>query len=266
MSFLTKKGSSASRTERNHIRALLKKSGQGNSIAFTQVFTCYANFLSCYFYTLGYTDADARNREIEKTLVKIWKYLPYTKRVSDLERFLFIQLGDEQPLEGREFPELHAYLANLRHEHRFLLVARIFERWNYKELKLALRANEKEIAFELMTVKSKLIGFQSHLLKLQEKARIVQISELLEGNISEKNSRKIETQIATEYSSLQFKADWLAYRCELAELLESIRMAPEEQEELKERIPELIKSESMARPKLTDNLSNLVSFDVLPSR
>lgn len=270
MTFFKKKGSTASRTvdaeSRNRIRSCLKKSGQGNTIAFSQICEQYADFIVSYLFLLGHSDPANRNAKLEEILVKSWKYLPYTKRVSDFERFLYIQLADEKPIEDRTFPAPHENLSQLRHEQRFLLCARIFAKWNYKALKLAVRASEKEIAAGLMNLKCKLIGFQSHLLKQQEKARIIQISELLEGNIPEKHARKIESQIATEYSSLQFKADWLSYRCELAELLESIRLSTEDKGDLITRLLELIKQQPMERPKLSDNISNLLSFDAAPVR
>lgn len=268
MAFFSQKGSSASRSEnsksRSRIRTNLKKAGQGNIVAFNQVCSNYSGFISNYLFLLGYTNSHDRIAEVERLLVNIWRYLPYTKRVSDFERFLFIQLGEEKPLDNRTFPTPHENLLELNHELRFLLVARVFEKWDYKALKLALRTNERKLSAALSNMKCTLVGFQSNLLQTQEKARIVQISELLEGNISSKNSRKIETEIATEYSSLQFKADWLSYRCELAELLESIRITEDDQGNINGKMPDLIRQQPMERPKLTENLSNLLSFDRVP--
>ena len=271
MSILASKGSKTTTTSsiaenRNKIRGLLRKASHGNVYAFTQVSAFYFEILSEYFYLLGFVDPRDRLFEIRNLLADCWKYLPYTKRVSDFERFLQIHLEQRNSDACLDVGEPHQRLNKLDHQLRFLLVTRVFGHWSYKSLQLALRCKKSELSSSLMTLKAEVTGFKPQMLKTHEQLQILRLSDLLEGELSQKAALKLEKEIAKELHVLQFKADWLSYRCELVELQQKMKLTSEQAEELKRSISEQLKEEPMEHPKLSDNIINQFSFVRFPSR
>ncbi len=271
MSILPAKGSKLAKdnsiaANRNKIRGLLRKASHGNVYAFTQASSFYFEILSEYFYLLGFTDPRDRLFEVRNLLAECWKYLPYTKRVSDFERFLQVHLEKRDADCCLDLAEPHQRLGKIDHKIRFLLVTRIFGHWSYKSLQLALRCKKRELSATLMTLKSELVGFKPQMLKTHEQLQILRLSDLLEGELSAKSALKLEQEIARQFHVLQFKADWLAYRCELVELQQKMKLSEEETALLKKSINEQLKEEPMEHPKLSDNIINQFSFVRLPSR
>ncbi len=250
---------------RNATRKLIRKASKGKFHAFSQLSVQYLDFLSGYFYTIGYVDIEQRSEEIIKLLVKCWRYLPYTKRVSDFERFIYTQLEKAPPLtKSSNLPQLEKLL-QLDHLNRFLLVSRFFEKWSYKALCLSTRVEKRDLPNVLMHLKSKLIGFRPNMLKTDEKARVTLVSELLEGRLTKKETHLIEKEITSEYHSLQFKADWLEYRCELVELNQTIKLSEITTSQIIERLSHNVRQHQMEKPKLIINLANHISFKRIPA-
>ena len=257
----------ASRSKRrNLIRSLLRKASRGNAYSFIQASEHYFDLLSEYFYLIGYTDPHDRIFEISNLLAECWSYLPYTRRVSDLECFLQLQLGKRAPEGEMHFDEPHAQISQLNHDDRFLLVSREFEEWNYKAIALSLRWRKRELSNALMMLKCRLVNFRPQMLKANDQTQLLQISELLESKLSPQDTRKVEQEATRNYHILQFKADWLSYRCELIELRQRMRLTDDQIEHLKDQIHETIKLQPMERPKIGDNLINHISFTRLPSK
>jgi|GEM_PF-720936 len=252
--------------QRNQIRSLLRKSSRGNAYSFLQVSHHYFDLLSEYFYLIGYTDSRDRIFEITSLLTECWSYLPYTRRVSDFERFLQLRLEKRAASAKFEIGEKHPALSSLNHEERFLLVAREFEEWSYKTICLAIRSKKSVLSSDLMSLKCKLVQFKPKMLKADQQNQLLQISELLESELNAKQTRKVEQDAAQNYHILQFKADWLAYRCELIELRQRMRLGADDIELLKEKINDAIKGLAMERPKISDSVINQISFVRLPSK
>ncbi|MEM9159393.1 MAG: hypothetical protein AAGB46_10115 [Verrucomicrobiota bacterium] len=253
------------KAERSQIRQLIKKAAHGNLSAFIQATSHYLDLISEYLYLVGYTDPVDRSFEIQKILSDCWRYAPYARRVSDFERFLQVHLENRKESSTLDLANPHNFLGALNHRERFLLVAREFQHWSKKSLKLSLRRKEKEISTDLMLLKSKLIGFRNSMLKQNQQAKVRQVSELLEGVYCSKQARKVEQEIAGNYHVLQYKADWLAYRCELVELKQKMELTTTEKTALKERLSIHLKQAPTESPKFSDNLINHFSFVRLPS-
>lgn len=252
--------------ERTKIRSLLRKASQGNISAFTQVAAAYTNLISEYLYLCGLTEAQHRNTSIQRVLVDCWRYLPYTRRVSDFERFLQVQLEKTAShISTDKLDAQHPALSSLNHTERFLLAARVFENWTFKSLKLSLRKSKIDISHELTKLKCKLTDFKLHLLKGYEAMQVGQVNDLLEGKFSSKKARKVEQELAGQYHAHQFKANWLSYRCELADLRLNMTLSDIELKQLSENISEVLKQEPMERPRLSDSLINQISFVRMPS-
>lgn len=250
---------------RSKIRNCLRKAGLGNAFAFTQATAYYLDFLSEYFYLLGYIDPRDRLFEMRVTLFECWRYAPYIRRVSDFERFLEIQLEKRSSDRSLDLPEPHNHLNELNHQQRFLLVGRVFQDWTYRSLHLATRIKKPELALALSDLKCSVIGFKPQMLKTQEQALIIRLSELMEGELKSSDARAIEKDIAKHFQVLQFKAEWLSYRCELADLKAQMNMDATQLEIFSNKLHDGLKELPIERPKFRDSLLNQISFMRMPS-
>lgn len=250
--------------ERSQIRSLFRKASQGNVHAYVQATASYTNLIAEYLFLCGLTQKTELVFELKQILTDCWRYLPYTRRVSDFERFLQVRLERIEVRSNSSFPAPHEALSKLSHQGRFLLVARVLNDWSIKSIRLALRSSKKEISESLMQLRCKLTGINSKKLSPSEKAQVLRVSELLEGEYSDKICRKIERELSEQYHALQFKADWLSYRCELADLRLEMGLTTEERTELAESVTEQIRQQPMEKPRLYDSLVNQISFVRLP--
>jgi len=251
---------------RNQVRSLLRKSGERNPCAFTQAAACYTEFLSEYFYLLGFTSVEARLEQIRATYLRCWKYTPYIRRVSDFERFLQTQLERLPTVPSLKLPEETYHRINdLDHTQRFLLVARNYQNWSYRALHLATRIKKSEITHALTKLKCVLTGFQTEKLTDSEWSLLLQVNDLIEGELKTREIRAIEKAIAKRPLLLKFKADWLQFRCGLAEIRDQMLISPEEATQFKESLSEDLRSIPVMHPKLSDALINQISFTRIPS-
>lgn len=257
--------SAVSPRERDAIRGLLRKASRGNVHAFIQAASRYVELVNQYVHLCGVSYAEERLRQTEMILLSCWRCLPYTRRVSDFERFLQIQLerfSERNP--PTPLPSPHENIALLDHRHRFLLAARVFHGWSFKELRLSLRCGKRELSIALMQLKAVLAGTRLESLVPSELLQVLRVSDLLEGALGAKAARKVESELARQYHAHEFKANWLAYRCELAELRSDIAFSPEDAESLRERITQELKQLPMNQPRLSDSLINQFTFVRLP--
>ena len=252
--------------ERPKIRSLLKKGSRGNVYAYLQAVSYYTNFISEYLFLCGMAESKPRLQRAQQLLADCWGYLPYTRRVSDFERFLLVQLERVESPAPLELDDPHSALNSLSHPERFLLAARVFEGWTFKSVKLALRCSKSEVSTELMRLKCKLTGFRTHMLKTGELFQVLRVSDLLEGQYSDSAARKVEQELSAQYHAHQFKADWLAYRCELADLRLSMTFDSDQSAALIESVASVIKLQPMKQPSFSEALINQFSFVRLPIR
>lgn len=246
--------------DRSKIRSLFRKGGAGNVSAFTQAAAYYLDLLSEYFYLLGYTDPCDRLFEIEATLFECWRYAPYIRRVSDFERFLEIQLEKRSQDRFLDLPEPHSHLGQLDHLQRFLLVARIYQGWTYRSLYLATRKKKPELDRTLADLKCLVTGFKPQLLKTQEQLLIIRLSQLMEGELKTRDARAIEKDLAKHFHVLKFKAQWLGYRCELAELKVQMNIDSDVLTSFKNSLNDKLKDLPVERPKFRESILNQISF------
>lgn len=251
---------------RDKVRSLLRKSGDRNPCAFTQAASCYIEFLSEHFYLLGFTNVDARLEEIRLTLLRCWQYAPYIRRVSDFERFLQIQLERSTHVPSLDLPEKSYHAINdLDHTQRFLLVARNYQGWSYRALHLATRIKRSEITHALTKLKCVLTGFDYEKLSDSKCELLLQVNDLIEGELKTHEIRAIEKAIVKHPRILKFKADWLQFRCGLAEIKGQMLIGPERIDKFKESLTEDLDSIPVKQPKLRDALINQISFTRIPS-
>ncbi len=249
---------------RGNIRSLLKKGGSQNAFAFTQAAMCYLDFLSEYFYLIGYSDEDERLAQIQSTLLDCWKYAPYLRRVSDFERFLGVLLEKRDPNLSLNFDSPHEKLGQLGHTQRFLLVARTFQNWSYRALHLSTRIKKYEITSSLTELKCALTGFDSRSLKTSQQILLFRVNDLLEGELKSRESMTIEKELVEQPMFKKFKTDWLAYRCELAELKQQSIFEQPVISAFKERLVENFQRVPINQPNFRDNLINQFSFTRIP--
>ncbi len=249
---------------RSKVRSLLKKSGASNACAFTQATACYLEFLSKYCYLLGYTDENERLSQIRATLLKCWRYAPYIRRVSDFERALEIRLQAKSASPFLDFPSPHQKLASLTSMQRFLLVARSFQNWSYKSLHLSTRIKKHELSSALTDLKCALIGFDHDGFKTSQQVLLLRVNDLLEGELNGNEYRTIESELAGQSQIRDFKARWLSYRCELAELKQQMTLSESTIDAFKVQLTEDLRTIPIKQPKLSDTLINQFSFSRMP--
>lgn len=250
---------------RGSIRSLLKKGGSQNACAFTQAAICYLDFLSEYFYLIGYSDEGERLNIIESTLLDCWKYAPYIRRVSDFERLLGVLLEKRSSPLSMVFEFPHDKLGQLNHTQRFLLVARTLQNWSYRGMHLATRIKKHEITGALTELKCTLIGFEQQPLKTSQKILLLRVNDLLEGKLKPRESMTIEKELIEQPLIRQFKADWLSYRCELAEFKQQAFFEQSVIDSFKERLIEIFQTVPINQPNFRDNLINQFSFSRIPN-
>jgi len=249
---------------RGNIRSLLKKGGSQNACAFTQAAICYLDFLSEYHYLIGYSDEEERLNAIESTLLECWKYAPYIRRVSDFERFLGVLLEKRSSHLSTAFKTPHEKLGQLNHTQRFLLVARTFHNWPYRGLHLATRIKKHEITSALTELKCILTEFDQQPLKTSQKILLLRVNDLLEGELKPRESMTIEKELIEQSLIRQFKADWLGYRCELAEFKQQALFEQSVIDSFKARLIEKFQTVPINQPNFRDNLINQFSFTRIP--
>ncbi len=250
---------------RGSIRTLLKKGGSQNACAFTQAAICYLDFLSEYFYLIGYSNEQERLNIIQSTLLECWKYAPYIRRVSDFERFLGILLEKSSSVLPTAFKSPDEKLGQLNHTQRFLLVARTLQNWSYRGMHLATRIKKHEITSALTELKCILTGFEQEPLKTSQKILLLRVNDLLEGRLKPRESMTIEKELTEQPLIRQFKADWLSYRCELAEFKQQAFFKQSVIGLFKKRLIALFQTVPINQPNFRDNLINHFSFTRIPT-
>jgi len=236
---------------RSQTRSLLRKAGAGNVYAYAQAVESYADALSECLYLVGLTGEEERLEEVKAALAACWSRLGGLRHVADFERLLCEQAQARQPYPSFRLEPPHQKLAHLESSERFLLAARLFERWSYKALANAMRLPKRFVGQEVMKLKCRLVGIEPNLLKPDEQVQILRVSEALENRLPQRAARQLDREIARHYHALQFKAQWLSYRCELVDLRQSLRLDEAQKARLKEQLCELLKARpQQPRPRL----------------
>ena len=94
----------------------------------------------------------------------------------------------------------------------------------------------------------------------------MRVSDSTEGQLSAKLALKVEQDVARNYHVLQFKAEWLSYRCELIELSQLMKLSNDEVKHLDGDVSQHLKQEKMEQPSLVDAIVNQFSFTRMPVR
>ena len=99
----------------------------------------YLNEVCEFLATSGYHDPDRIRHYAREVFHNLWLRIAYMRRVSDVERQLFIILQEIPVSVGPFKPGLIQQLIQLNAAQRFLIVARDLENWSSKNLSLSTR-------------------------------------------------------------------------------------------------------------------------------
>ena len=130
---------------------------------------------------------------------------------------------------------------------------------------MATRIKKHEITSALTELKCILTGFEQQPLKTSQKILLLRVNDLLEGKLKPRESMTIEKELIEQPLIRQFKADWLSYRCELAEFKQQAFFEQSVIDSFKERLIEIFQTVPINQPNFRDNLINQFSFTRIPT-
>ncbi|TVR51050.1 MAG: hypothetical protein EA425_08050 [Puniceicoccaceae bacterium] len=252
---------------RRHRRSLLRRARGGDDAAFGELAGLYLDLTCEVLYLNGFTSQTDRLRYAEMILLRLWKFLPYTRRLSDFERFLALHLQQHRaPLRNRLADDNHRLLAKLHPAQKFLIVAREFDNWTHRALRFALHASCADIRESLLKVRCHLLRVNFELLPTHEKRLLRALNLDLEGALSSRASRRLQKSLAAAEPIRRFKADWLTRRCELIELRQDMRLPADLQLSFLHQLRSRLRHQPMVRPGWITSLVTHLTFARLPQQ
>lgn len=249
---------------RGILRKTIRLAGRGDRYAFKAVADPYLNFVTEYLVVTGYHDSDRIRSLTRKIFQNLWQRIAYTRRVSDLERQLFIFLK-QIPVNVSPFQDLLTQkLVMLNALQRFLLVGRDLENWNSKNLSLASRLPKQDLSQPLYDAWKILVGFKKADLDFTTNECMQKVVESMEGGLDAYQQKRLCRKVKENATVSAFKADCLNLRCELVELRQNSRWDAKEKKQFFEELLEDIALITPAKPDLVERFQNQLSFQCAP--
>lgn len=245
---------------RGHLRKSIRRAGRGDRHAFQAVAEIYLDFVTEYLAVTGYHDPDHIRSLTRKIFQNLWSRSAYTRRVSDLERQLFIFLK-QIPVNVSPFQDLLTQkLVLLNALQRFLLVGRDLENWTSKHLSLATRLPKQELSQPLYEAWKILVGFKKNNLNFTTNESMQKVVESMEGGLDAYQRKRLCRKVKQNATVSTFKADCLNLRCELVELRQNSRWDAGEKQSFFGELLEDIALITPAKPDLVERIQNQVSY------
>lgn len=251
------------RALRAPVRALLKRGARGQVDGFIALAGLYFDLISEHLSLCNHDSADALHKT-EQLLREGWKHLPCFKRLSDWERFLTqsllsVEVGGTGSQGALRFPAL----IELEGDSKFALIAFDLENWSYPWLSLALRVAPKELREILFQVRCRLLQINLDHTPRRLRQCLELVSADLDGQLSTSQQKHLVQKLCASEEAKAFKSHWLAFRCQLIELRQQIRLQPEVRDDFLQNLAVSLASEDMVRPSLTARFRNMFSYSEL---
>jgi hypothetical protein len=248
---------------RGLLRKRIRNAAKGDVRAFQFVVDHYLNFVTEYLMVSGYHEQDRIRRYTRNVFHDLWLGIAYMRRVSDVERQLFIYLK-QVPINVAPFQDvLIQHLISLNSLQRFLIIGRDLENWNSKNIVLATRIPKYELSKPLYDAWKALVGFKANDLNFATNACMESVVENLDCS-SLHADRRLSKKIKENPIASAFKADCLTLRCELVELRQNARWEDSVKSEFFAELKEDIAVIKPLKPELSERLINQVSFQRVP--
>jgi hypothetical protein len=251
------------RSLRAPVRALLKRGARGDIDGFLALVELYFDLISEHLH-LCHLGPDDALQKTETILREGWKHLPCFKRLSDWERFLAHSLmAVEVGGTGSPGALRLQSLVELDSDAKFALIAFDLENWSYPWLSLALRIPPRHLRSILFTVRCRLLQIELDHIPRRLRQCLELVSADLDGQLSSGQQKQLLRKLCASEEAKDFKSHWLAFRCQLIELRQQIRLGTEVRDDFLRNLALQLASEDMVRPSLTARLRNLFSYSEL---
>jgi hypothetical protein len=256
----------AAASTRSDTRSRLRLARHGDLDAFLSIAERYFDLVAEMLALAGHGSPGKRRETALEVFLSIWKVLPQARRVADLERMLAARLIALAPTADWQPEGLVGSLANLSPEARFALVAREMEDWPRRSLRLSLRLTDAAVDRLLLSARCELVGTRFDLMEGRIRRVITQVHRGFEEQLADSAQRRLTAALAKEPAARDFKAGWLACRCELIELRQQIRWDRSDRNRLLEQLAGSARETRRERVSLLGQLVNGLSFSRLPER
>ena len=249
---------------RGDLRKQIRNAAKGDVRAFQEVSDHYLNFVTEYLVISGYHEEDRIRKYTRNVFHNLWLGIAYMRRVSDIERQLYIYLK-QIPINVAPFQDiLIQRLTSLNALQRFLVVGRDLESWNSKNLILATRIPKYELRKPIYDAWKALVGFKANDLNFATNACMESVVENMDCPSAQSDQRRLSKKIKENPIASGFKADCLSLRCELVELRQNARWEDTLKAEFFTELLEDIAVIKPLKPVLSERIINQVSFQQLP--
>ncbi|MDA0349330.1 MAG: hypothetical protein O3C43_19755 [Verrucomicrobia bacterium] len=249
---------------RGDLRKQIRNAAKGDVQAFQTVSDHYLNFVTEYLVVSGYHEQDRIRKYTRKVFHNLWLGIAYMRRVSDIERQLYIYLK-QIPINVAPFQDfLIQRLTSLNALQRFLVVGRDLESWNSKNLTLATRIPKYELKNPIYDAWKVLAAFKANDINFATNACMESVIENMDCPSPQSDQRRLSKKIKENPIASAFKAECLSLRCELVELRQNARWDDGLKSEFFTELTEDIAVIKPLKPVLSERLINQFSFQQVP--
>ena len=249
---------------RTILRRKMRLAGQGDQKAFLPLLEHYLDLVCEYLYLSGYTENQELLDETSEIFLAAWECLPFTLRLSDFERILALRLTNTPTESAAPSNPLEKRLFQLKSDARFILVSYEMEGWHPFWVSLALREPKSDFSDALIGLRCRLCDMNFDLLNRRARQCLRYVAHDLDVGITIKRRAALCEEVQKLGEIKNFKGEWLAFRCELIDLRQQIRLSPEERKEFLGALEDRLLNRDRLRPQLVQRLCNHLSFDHLP--
>jgi len=249
---------------RNQLRAYVRRASKGDILAFQPIVDQYLDLVSEYIRISGYHVESEISALSSRVFENLWLRIGFSRRVSDMERKLFLFLK-QIPVKVGPFQDiLTQRLLQLSAQQRFILVARDMENWNFKQLSLATRTSKADLHQQLFRIWSVITEFTDRNWSPGTLECLQQVVANMEGNLDPRKQQSLCRRITADPEASQFKTACLLQRVELVEMRQNARWdAPKKASYIRGLI-DFLQAIKPLRPQLTDRILNGLSFKHFP--
>ena len=246
------------------LRRKMRLAGQGDQKAFLPLLEHYLDLVCEYLYLSGYTGKQELLGETSEVFLAAWECLPFTLRLSDFERILALRLTNTPTISAAPSNPLEKRLFQLKSDARFILVSYEMEGWHPFWVSLALREPKSDFSDALIGLRCRLCDMNFDLLNPRARQCLRYVAYDLDFGITIKRRAALCEEVQKLGAIKNFKGEWLAFRCELIELRQQIRLSPKDRKEFLGEQENRLLNRDRLRPQLVQRLCNHLSFDHLP--
>jgi len=264
MSIFVSKNTSTDRVSRNQLRTYIRRASKGEIQAFQPIVDHYFDLVSEFLRISGYHTESEMHTLSSRIFENLWIRIVFSRRVSDVERKLFLFLK-QIPVKVGPFQDiLTQRLLQLSSQQRFILVARDMENWSFKQLSLATRTKKVDLRQQLFRIWSVITEFTDRNWSPGTLECLQQVVANLEGQLDTRKQSHLCQRLKADPEAGQFKTACLLQRVELVEMRQTARWQDEDKAAYIRQLIDALQAIKPLRPHFLDRLLNGVRFNHFP--